>query len=86
LLDLYHKGAGLIPGQSTWNLYSKEWQWDRFCLWTTSVFHFSTMQKILHPYMPVPFISAIALAIQTVVKTLSSLPLSSQHCIFTATK
>ena len=33
----------------------------------TSVFPFSNIKKILHPYMP-PFISAIALAIQTVVK------------------
>ena len=34
---------------------------------TTSVFPFSVIQKILHPYMPSSFISAISLAIQTVV-------------------
>ena len=35
---------------------------------TTSVFPFSIIQKLFHPHMPSPFISAIALAIQTVVK------------------
>jgi hypothetical protein len=35
---------------------------------TTSVFSFSIIQKILHPYFPSPIISAIFLAIHTVVK------------------